>query len=98
MHTPSRFSFDSFSSRLLSNRCNVFVLFSCVRLFVFSYTHSSRVRNHWCFNRATCLKKNKVGTDPELEDELPLEERRNVSQVKLNDNKHDEQPGVSQES
>lgn len=73
----------------------------CLVVFVclfFSYTHSSRVRSHCCFDRATCLKKNKVGTDPEAEDELPLEERRNVSQVKLNDNKHDEQPGVSQES
>lgn len=56
----------------------------------------------FCFLLLSCVKKNKVGHVPELEVELPLEERRNSSQVKPNDSKYDniqdQQPGSSKKS
>ena len=54
-------------------------MFVCL---LFRYSRSSRARSHRCFGHTTSVKKRKVGHGPELEVELPLEERRNSSQVK----------------
>ena len=74
-------------------------MFVCL---LFRYSRSSRARSHRCFGHTTSVKKRKVGHGPELEVELPLEERRNSSQVKPNDRKYDntqdQQPGSSKKS